>query len=260
MVKLLEAHGAIGETTDICAMITAFINDTDSVCSKYRYQDDVREKLLQDLKDRFYDELQAKFGLNEHMEAIFDAGAMYNWWSDRILWGMQREVYRSDKKTIAFWHFERDKARQQLEAFLSKFRGSSEIDTNLPNQPKIVQEAAKKPKPAESQGKGITFSLVDKSVAHDSLETFRDMWVALMLQHTEGGQGFDTLRNQYLAQGRIKVLVPGTVVTLTGRNSGMAVEVTIKDIPGKWCVPVQALKDANIPVPPLDNAYLNELH
>lgn len=102
----------------ICGIITAYIADVDTACSKLD-NDKLRSALLEDIREKFFQDLESTlvYPCKEHYIDLMTAGGTYNSWSNKILWGLQSEFWRSQTDTIAFWKSERKKALDNLKSF-----------------------------------------------------------------------------------------------------------------------------------------------
>jgi hypothetical protein len=109
-----------------------------------------------------------------------------------------------------------------------------------------------------SSAEKMEVKLNEHTYACDNLKTSRELWVAAMMDYQDGSRNFDQMLSKYKKMGKVLEVPPNTPMTLTGRATGMSVEVIVDRIPGKWCVPAEQLKKAGITIPPLDYEYMNE--
>lgn len=102
------------------------------------------------------------------------------------------------------------------------------------------------------------FRLIEKTEAHDSLATHKELWAAAMERRENPSIDFDGILAGMIATGRVLMLPAGTELILTGRATAMSTEVSIPGRDGTWCIANFAVKQAGIPVPPVDDSYLRE--
>lgn len=101
-----------------------------------------------------------------------------------------------------------------------------------------------------------TFELRERIYAAESPRMLKDLWVAAMMDSSEGTDTFRSLLSRLLLKGRVVEVPPYTKMRLTGRNTGMAAEVTIEDIDGIWSVPAKPIRDLGIKLPPNNYDYI----
>ncbi len=78
------------------------------------------------------------------------------------------------------------------------------------------------------------------------------------MDHEDGTDNFDRLLFNHMRHGRVIEVPAGTIMTMTGRVTGMAVEVTIAYQRGNWSIPARPVRAAGITLPPNDPDYIME--
>ncbi len=106
----------------ICGIITTYIADVDAACSEFPDNDKRRYRALEEVKDKFFQDIKTMlvYPCDEHFNHLIYTASKYNSWSNKILWGMQIEYWRSQTDTIASWQSERKKALDNLKSFCSE--------------------------------------------------------------------------------------------------------------------------------------------
>ena len=104
---------------NICAIINTYIADVDGACSEFPDNDKLRSRALEDIKQKFFQDIKSTlvYPCDKHLHDLFPTAAGYSKWSDKILWGMQIEYWRSQTNTIEFWQTERKKTLEDLKSF-----------------------------------------------------------------------------------------------------------------------------------------------
>lgn len=103
-----------------------------------------------------------------------------------------------------------------------------------------------------------TFTLREKSVASKDIDTHRRIWQAGMRYRQDRGRSLHSVIRSAIKTQSVLFLNPGVEVTLTGRATGLISEITLQGYDGTWWIPNQALKAANVQIPPTDVSVLHD--
>jgi hypothetical protein len=108
----------------------------------------------------------------------------------------------------------------------------------------------------------ISFRLTERAYAYDTLQTHRALWINGLQSKSQSE--FKALLEDSIKHGHTVDLPAGTLVTLTGRASGVVCEVWILGLVdgpryrGKWSLASVHVERAGVPLPPTDEAWLRE--
>lgn len=104
----------------------------------------------------------------------------------------------------------------------------------------------------------VSFKLSDEIYACDSPRLQKELWVAAVMDMDEGTNNFDRLLYNHTRNGRVIKVPVNTTMTMTGRVTGVAVEVTVAGHKGTWSIPAKPVRAAGITLPPNNYEYLME--